>query len=96
MDGHSLRVSSLSWNSYILSSGSRSGQIIHHDVRQRDHLVATLSSHSHEVNIFMRHFLYYVTTYIHKLLARNFSGIFEMLKHREDGVHLSFNLSRPL
>lgn len=52
MDGHSVRVSSLSWNSYILSSGSRSGQIIHHDVRQRDHLVATLLSHSHEVNNF--------------------------------------------
>ncbi|XP_065221940.1 cell division cycle protein 20 homolog [Planococcus citri] len=49
MDGHSQRVSSLSWNSYIISSGSRTGQIIHHDVRQRDHLVATLSSHSHEV-----------------------------------------------
>lgn len=49
MDGHSVRVSSLSWNSFIISSGSRSGQIIHHDVRHRDHLVATLSGHSHEV-----------------------------------------------
>lgn len=49
MEGHSARVSSLSWNSYILSSGSRSGQIIHHDVRQRDHHVSTLSAHTHEV-----------------------------------------------
>ncbi|KAJ9576586.1 hypothetical protein L9F63_025517, partial [Diploptera punctata] len=36
MGGHSSRVGSLSWNSYILTSGCRSGQIIHHDVRQRD------------------------------------------------------------
>lgn len=53
MDGHSVRVGSLCWNSYIISSGARSGQIIHHDVRQRDHLVATLSSHSHEVLSFV-------------------------------------------
>ncbi|KAJ8921667.1 hypothetical protein NQ315_010576 [Exocentrus adspersus] len=49
MEGHSARVGSLSWNSYILSSGCRSGQILHHDVRQRDHRVATLSGHSQEV-----------------------------------------------
>jgi len=49
MGGHSARVSSLSWNSYILSSGSRSGHIIHHDVRQGDHVVAELSSHTQEV-----------------------------------------------
>ncbi|KDR23412.1 Cell division cycle protein 20-like protein [Zootermopsis nevadensis] len=49
MGGYLARVSSLSWNSYILSSGSRSGQIIHHDVRQRDHSVAELSSHTQEV-----------------------------------------------
>lgn len=49
MEGHSTRVGSLSWNQYILSSGSRSGQIIHHDVRQRDHIVATLAGHSQEV-----------------------------------------------
>ena len=50
MGGHSSRVGSLSWNSYILSSGSRSGQIIHHDVRQREHTVAVLSSHTQEVS----------------------------------------------
>lgn len=49
MDGHSARVGSLSWNSYILSSGSRSGQIIHHDVRERDHVVGILSGHTQEV-----------------------------------------------
>lgn len=49
MSSHTTRVGSLSWNSYILSSGARSGQIIHHDVRQRDHAVATLAGHSQEV-----------------------------------------------
>lgn len=49
MEGHSARVGSLSWNSYILSSGCRSGQIIHHDVRQREHGIATLSGHTQEV-----------------------------------------------
>lgn len=49
MGGHTARVSSLSWNSYILSSGSRSGHIIHHDVRQGDHVVGELSSHTQEV-----------------------------------------------
>jgi lipoate synthase len=49
MGGHSARIGSLSWNSHILSSGSRSGHIIHHDVRQRDHNVATLSCHTQEV-----------------------------------------------
>lgn len=51
MDGHTGRVASLSWNSYILSSGSRSGQIIHHDVRQRDHRVSVLSGHTQEVKL---------------------------------------------
>nr|XP_018905377.1 PREDICTED: cell division cycle protein 20 homolog [Bemisia tabaci] len=49
MDGHAQRVASLSWNTFILSSGSRTGQIIHHDVRQREHQVALLSSHTQEV-----------------------------------------------
>lgn len=49
MDGHSARVASLSWNSYIVSSGCRSGQIIHHDVRQRDHMVSVINGHSQEV-----------------------------------------------
>uniref|UniRef100_S4RCA4 Cell division cycle 20 n=1 Tax=Petromyzon marinus TaxID=7757 RepID=S4RCA4_PETMA len=49
MQGHSGRVSSLSWNGHLLSSGSRSGQIHHHDVRMVQHHVATLSGHSQEV-----------------------------------------------
>lgn len=49
MDGHSARIGSLAWNSYIVSSGSRSGQIINHDVRQRDHRVNVLSGHAQEV-----------------------------------------------
>lgn len=31
--GHNNRVSSLSWNNYILSSGSRDQSIINHDIR---------------------------------------------------------------
>lgn len=49
MAGHSGRVASLSWNSFILSSGSRSGQIIHHDVREREHLTSRINAHTHEV-----------------------------------------------
>lgn len=49
MSGHTDRVSSLAWNEYILSSGSRSGQIFHHDVRVSDHNVATLVGHDLEV-----------------------------------------------
>ncbi|XP_077294113.1 cell division cycle 20 protein fzy isoform X2 [Arctopsyche grandis] len=49
MEGHSGRVGSLSWNSYVLSSGSRSGTIVHHDVRDRDHIVSTLNAHTQEV-----------------------------------------------
>lgn len=49
MEGHSSRVGALSWNSYVCTSGSRSGQIIHHDVRQREHIISTLSGHTQEV-----------------------------------------------
>lgn len=49
MDGHSARVGSLAWNSNILSSGSKDGSIIHHDVRFRDHCVSVLNGHSQEV-----------------------------------------------
>ncbi|XP_073227761.1 cell division cycle protein 20 homolog [Porites lutea] len=49
MTGHSARVGCLSWNSFILSSGSRSGAIHHHDVRVANHHVATLARHSQEV-----------------------------------------------
>lgn len=49
MPGHNARIGALAWNSYMVSSGSRDGSIIHHDVRQRDHLVATLTGHTQEV-----------------------------------------------
>ncbi|XP_064194191.1 cell division cycle protein 20 homolog [Anguilla rostrata] len=49
MAGHSARVCSLSWNNHILSSGSRSGLIHHHDVRVAEHHIATLTGHSQEV-----------------------------------------------
>ncbi|CAD7088667.1 unnamed protein product [Hermetia illucens] len=49
MEGHAARVGSLAWNSYLVTSGSRDGNIIHHDVRQREHIVGTLSGHTQEV-----------------------------------------------
>eukprot|EP00057_Strongylocentrotus_purpuratus_P012072 XP_011666546.1 PREDICTED: LOW QUALITY PROTEIN: cell division cycle protein 20 homolog [Strongylocentrotus purpuratus] len=47
--GHPTRVGSLAWNSYILSSGGRSGNIHHHDVRIAEHLVASNDGHTQEV-----------------------------------------------
>uniref|UniRef100_A0A8C5EKH3 CDC20/Fizzy WD40 domain-containing protein n=1 Tax=Gouania willdenowi TaxID=441366 RepID=A0A8C5EKH3_GOUWI len=49
MASHTARVSSLSWNDHVLSSGSRSGHIHHHDVRMADHHITTLNAHSQEV-----------------------------------------------
>lgn len=50
MSGHADRVGSLSWNDYLLSSGSRSGAVYTHDVRKQQHLVhRPVSAHSQEV-----------------------------------------------
>lgn len=49
MTGHNARVGSLAWNSHMISSGSRDGSIIHHDVRQREHQAGTLQGHTQEV-----------------------------------------------
>ncbi|XP_041658449.1 cell division cycle protein 20 homolog [Cheilinus undulatus] len=49
MISHTARVGSLSWNDHILSSGSRSGHIHHHDVRVSEHHISTLTGHSEEV-----------------------------------------------
>jgi len=49
MKGHAARVGALDWNAHVLSSGSRDASIFHHDVRVRDHHVATLAGHSQEV-----------------------------------------------
>lgn len=49
MKGHQSRVSSLSWNSHILSSGARDGRIIHHDVRIQECVVSSFLGHEQEV-----------------------------------------------
>lgn len=49
MNGHSARVGSLSWNNWLISSGSRDGCIINHDVRQREHQVGILNGHTQEI-----------------------------------------------
>ncbi|KAL0249400.1 hypothetical protein GEMRC1_004632 [Eukaryota sp. GEM-RC1] len=47
--GHAGRVSSLSWNNHILSSGSRDCSIINHDVRVAQHISSTFSYHQGEI-----------------------------------------------
>lgn len=49
MSGHSSRVSSLSWNSSLLSSGGRDSVILNHDTRQRNHLQFKYAGHEQEV-----------------------------------------------
>lgn len=49
MRGHDSRVSSLAWNSYILSSGCRAGTIHNNDVRVASHHVGTFTGHTQEV-----------------------------------------------
>ncbi|KAF4524758.1 hypothetical protein B566_EDAN016551 [Ephemera danica] len=49
MRSHSGRVGAISWNSYICSSGSRSGAIHHADVRAANFLVAEANAHTQEV-----------------------------------------------
>jgi cell division cycle protein 20 (cofactor of APC complex) len=49
MTGHLGRVCALSWNGYILSSGSKDSNIINHDVRIRDHNINTMIGHTQEV-----------------------------------------------
>uniref|UniRef100_A0A6S8FS00 CDC20/Fizzy WD40 domain-containing protein n=1 Tax=Aplanochytrium stocchinoi TaxID=215587 RepID=A0A6S8FS00_9STRA len=49
MNGHEDRISSLSWNDFILSSGSRDSAIVNHDVRVAQHKVSTFKGHEQEV-----------------------------------------------
>ncbi|CAN3354959.1 APC/C activator protein Cdh1p [Diutina catenulata] len=49
MAGHSLRVSSLSWNEHILSSGSRDRSILNRDVREANPFVNKFDCHKQEV-----------------------------------------------
>lgn len=49
LGGHTQRVSSLSWNQNILSTGSLDSSIINHDIRDRNHIVSRFEDHSKEV-----------------------------------------------
>lgn len=51
MDGHkeNSRVSALSWNKYIISTGGKDGNIINHDVRDKKHIIHMLKAHRKEV-----------------------------------------------
>ncbi|NXC46731.1 CD20B protein, partial [Penelope pileata] len=49
MFGHLSVVGSLSWNHYILSSGSRLGSIHHHDVRVARHHIGTLCQNKQNI-----------------------------------------------
>lgn len=51
MNSHSSRVGAMSWNNHILTTGSRNGQLVHNDVRQREHIITTIQSHTQEVHI---------------------------------------------
>jgi cell division cycle protein 20 (cofactor of APC complex) len=49
MRGHTDRVISLHWNSYLLASGCKNGEIHLHDVRQQEHVIDKLLYHSLDV-----------------------------------------------
>ncbi|CAK4031616.1 related to anaphase promoting complex, Cdc20, Cdh1, and Ama1 subunits [Lecanosticta acicola] len=49
MTGHSSRISSLAWNSHILSTGSRDRNILHRDVRSPVMHIRRLTGHKQEV-----------------------------------------------
>ena len=49
LKGHSSRVSALSWNNHILTSGSRDTSILNHDIRARNSVVSIFDGHKQEV-----------------------------------------------
>ena len=49
LNGHTSRVSSISWNESIVSTGSQDASIINHDIRIRNHIVSRYEDHSSEV-----------------------------------------------
>ncbi|KAL6945489.1 hypothetical protein ACO0QE_002948 [Hanseniaspora vineae] len=49
LSGHIDRVSCLSWNNHVLSTGSRDSKILHRDVRSPDQFFETLATHQQEV-----------------------------------------------
>lgn len=50
MEGHESRVNALAWNKHILTSGGRDQAIFYHDVRVRNHIVASLKE-GHEMEV---------------------------------------------
>eukprot|EP00826_Nyctotherus_ovalis_P014793 TRINITY_DN1414_c0_g1_i4.p1 TRINITY_DN1414_c0_g1~~TRINITY_DN1414_c0_g1_i4.p1 ORF type:complete len:505 (-),score=42.52 TRINITY_DN1414_c0_g1_i4:184-1698(-) len=49
LKGHGRRVSAISWNDSMLSTGSRDKFILQHDLRASEHFIARLHGHKHEV-----------------------------------------------
>jgi cell division cycle 20, cofactor of APC complex len=49
LKGHDNRVSAVSWNNCILSSGSRDSNILNHDVRIQNSVTSKLTTHTSEV-----------------------------------------------
>ena len=47
--GHEGRVSSISWNKDIISTGGRDTLIINHDLKDRNHIISTFEDHYSEV-----------------------------------------------
>ena len=47
--GHEQRVSSLSWNGCLLSSGSRDTNLLNHDVRMPFHIISKYTAHEGEI-----------------------------------------------
>eukprot|EP00954_Amorphochlora_amoebiformis_P007584 588652-Amorphochlora_amoeboformis.AAC.2 len=50
MKGHNARVSALSWNRHLLSSGGRDSLIINHDVRVATHRIRYIRFHRVETS----------------------------------------------
>ncbi|CAG2104195.1 unnamed protein product [Medioppia subpectinata] len=49
MRGTAGRVGAMSWNSHIISGGTKTGLIYNNDVRVANHLISTLNGHNQEV-----------------------------------------------
>lgn len=89
MEGHSARVGALAWNSFMVSSGSRDGSIIHHDVRQREHCVATLAGHTQEVcGLKWSPDYKYLASGGNDNLVNVWSGVGSSGQHSTDTVHV--------